>query len=96
MKRFAKFNIGDIVFHKQLGYRAVIVDIDPLFQASERYYSPVRLHHLPSEHLWYRLLVDHSSQMTYVQEEMLLLTNEIQNNEIENPLIEMYQQRKIH
>ena len=35
--KVAKFNIGDQVVHQHQGYRGIIIDIDPLFQASGRY-----------------------------------------------------------
>lgn len=37
MNQIAQFNIGDLVIHKHSRYRAIVVDVDPLFQASGRY-----------------------------------------------------------
>src|SRR3989338_3397249 len=72
MARLAKFNIGDVVLHARQGYRAVVVDIDPLFQASGHYNPQAAARDFATKNPWYRLLVDGSSQMTYVEECLLL------------------------
>jgi len=96
MSRCAKFNVGDIVVHKDHGYRAVIVDIDPLFQASGRYNPQAEKREFANQNPWYRLLVDNSSQMTYVEEPYLNPDNSPEPLPIENPLIEDYRKRPIH
>lgn len=68
MTKIAKFNIGDCVRHKQQGYRAVIADIDAFFQASGRYNPQSPKREFSSRHPWYRLLVDNSSRIAYVEE----------------------------
>lgn len=72
MQKTAKFNIGDLVIHKRIQYRAIVIDIDPLFQASGTYNPQAPKHEFATRNPWYRLLVDDSSQMTYVEECMLL------------------------
>lgn len=72
MDKVAKFNIGDLVFHKRIRYRAIVVDIDPIFQASGKYNPQAPQHEFATRNPWYRLLVDDSSQMTYVEECMLI------------------------
>ena len=96
MKHCAKFNIGDIVLHKQQKYRAVIIDIDPLFQASGRYNPQAKARPFAHKNPWYRLLVDNSNQMTYVEEPFLEHDSESEQFPIENPLIEEYRKRSIH
>jgi heat shock protein HspQ len=98
MNQSAKFNIGDVVLHKQQGYRAVIVDIDPLFQASGRYNPQACQREFAHKNPWYRLLVDKTSQMTYVEESLLLLDmNALKTpTKIKNPLLKQYKDRKIH
>lgn len=71
MNKTAKFNIGDIVMHTRQGYRAVVVDVDPLFQASGRYNPQACKRDFSMRNPWYRLLVDSSSQVTYVEEPLL-------------------------
>jgi heat shock protein HspQ len=88
MRKLAKFNIGDLVVHSRQGYRAVIIDIDPLFQASGHYNPQAAVREFATRQPWYRLLVDGSSQMTYV-EENLLLPDEI-GGQIDNPNVTLY------
>ncbi len=88
MTRIAKFNIGDIVMHKRQGYRAVVIDVDPLFQASGRYNPQASKRTFSKRNPWYRLLVDSSSQMTYVEE--CLLAFDTSNQFIDNPHIVNY------
>lgn len=71
MDKIAKFNVGDCVIHKQQNYRAVIIDIDPFFQASGTNNPRARSSEFANRNPWYRLLVDESSQMTYVEESLL-------------------------
>ena len=72
MNKVAMFNIGDLVIHKRIRYRAIVVDIDPLFQASGTYNPQASKHEFATRNPWYRLLVDDSTQMTYVEENMLI------------------------
>ncbi|TIE04003.1 DNA-binding protein, partial [Legionella pneumophila] len=37
MNKIAKYNIGDLVIHKRIRYRAIVIDVDPIFQASGKY-----------------------------------------------------------
>lgn len=94
MTRLAKFNIGDVVLHKKQGYRAVIVDIDPLFQASGRYNPQAEKRDFAHQNPWYRLLVDDTEQMTYVEEPLLL--KDPDKTSVRNPLLKKYKKRLIH
>lgn len=88
MNEIAKFNIGDLVIHKRIRYRAIVVDVDPLFQASGTY-NPQAIHReFATRNPWYRLLVDDSSQMTYVEENMLIADSS--ERPINNPNISNY------
>ena len=88
MDKVAKFNIGDLVIHKRIRYRAIVVDIDPLFQASGNYNPQASQREFATRNPWYRLLVDDSSQMTYVEENMLIA--DPNQNPINNPQIRNY------
>lgn len=72
MNKIALFNIGDLVVHKKSRYRAIVVDVDPLFQASGYYNPQASKREFANRNPWYRLLVDESSQITYVEECMLI------------------------
>ncbi|MCX7091695.1 MAG: heat shock protein HspQ [Legionellales bacterium] len=84
----AKFNVGDQVIHQNQGYRGVIIDIDPMFQASGRYNPQSCKYEFTTRHPWYRILVDNSSQQTYVEEPLLL--KDTDPKEISNPQITQY------
>jgi heat shock protein HspQ len=92
MKEIAKFNVGERVIHIKQGYRAVIVDIDPFFQASGRYNPQALKREFATRNPWYRLLVDGSSQMTYVEE--CLLKRDPSQFAIENPNIKDHLKEK--
>jgi heat shock protein HspQ len=92
MNKVAKFNIGDLVIHKRNRYRAIIIDVDPLFQASGSYNPQANQREFATRNPWYRLLVDDSSQMTYV-EECLLIADPSQQP-INNPHIPHYLHEK--
>lgn len=88
MQKLAKFNIGDLVKHSRQGYRAVIIDIDPLFQASGHYNPQAVMRDFATRQPWYRLLVDGSSQITYVEENLLLA--DVAGGLIDNPNVTLY------
>ncbi|MCP0915002.1 MULTISPECIES: heat shock protein HspQ [Legionella] len=88
MKKIAKFNIGDVVIHKKQGYRAVIIDADPLFQASGQYNPQADKREFACKAPWYRLLVDESSLSTYVEEDLLLRDDSKQA--VNNPNVSVY------
>lgn len=83
MDKVAKFNIGDLVIHKRIRYRAIIIDVDPIFQASGQYNPRANQYEFSTRNPWYRLLVDESSQMTYVEE--CLLIPDLSEQPINNP-----------
>ncbi|MDP3562282.1 MAG: heat shock protein HspQ [Legionellaceae bacterium] len=82
----AKFNIGELVIHQRQGYRAVIIDADPLFQPSGRYNPQACKRDFSTQNPWYRLLVDGCSQETYVEEP--LLAGDSSQLTINNPQVE--------
>jgi len=88
MNKVAQFNIGDLVIHKHVRYRAIVVDVDPLFQASGRYNPQAQQREFATRNPWYRLLVDDSSQVTYVEECMLIADNS--QLPINNPHLSSY------
>lgn len=73
MRQQAKYDIGEVVAHLKHGYRALIVDIDPIFQPSGYKKHRQQADNLSKEASmpWYRLLVDDSSHITYVEESLL-------------------------
>lgn len=88
MNKVAKFNVGDRVIHIGQCYRAVIIDVDPFFQASGRYNPQASKREFAMRNPWYRLLVDGSSLMTYVEE--CLLKKDPSQLTIDNPNVKQY------
>ena len=52
-------------------YRGVIVDVDEVFKGSEEWYAIVARSRPPKDQPWYHVLVDDSSDRTYVAERNL-------------------------
>jgi heat shock protein HspQ len=67
----AKFDVGDLIQHRLFDYRGVIVDVDPVFMLSEEWYEQVARSRPPKDQPWYRVLVHHSNDETYVAERNL-------------------------
>ncbi len=84
----AKFNIGDQVIHRHQGYRGIIIDIDPIFQASGRYNPQSHNYPFTTRNPWYRILIDNSAQQTYVEEPLLIKDDAPED--IANPHIKQY------
>jgi len=66
-----KFNIGEVIHHKLFHYRGVIVDVDPDFQLSQKWYQMVARSRPPQDEPWYHVLVHDSEDSTYVAEQNL-------------------------
>ena len=70
-ERDPKFSIGQLIHHKMFDYRGVIVDVDEVFKGSEEWYAIVARSRPPKDQPWYHVLVDGSSDRTYVAERNL-------------------------
>ena len=71
----ARFAIGDVVRHRQFGFRGVIFDIDPVFANSEEWYQAIPLEIRPSkDQPFYHLLAENeqSYYVAYVSEQNLV------------------------
>jgi heat shock protein HspQ len=67
----AKFSVGQIITHKLFNYRGVIIDVDFNFLGSEEWYEKVARSRPPKDQPWYHILVDNTTQQTYVAERNL-------------------------
>lgn len=73
LSKTAKFRVGQVVHHKMLDYRGVVIDVDPCFQdpklweelMSDLKNSPIK------NDPWYQILVDEADFAAYVAEEQL-------------------------
>jgi heat shock protein HspQ len=67
----AKFAPGHVVEHRDLRYRAVVLDVDPRFLGREDWYPQDAFPAPDRDQPWYRLLVDGHKYQTYVPESVL-------------------------
>ncbi len=49
----AIFGVGQLVQHRRFGYRGVVFDVDPTFQASATWYEQMALSRPPKDRPWY-------------------------------------------
>lgn len=87
-EKSANFHIGQIITHQKFGYRGVIIDVDPIFSSSDEWYEMMAKSKPPKDKPWYHVLVDHSSQTTYVAERHLASDDD--RTPISHPLISQY------
>ena len=72
----ARFAIGDVVRHRQFGFRGVIFDIDPVFANSEEWYEAIPQDMRPRrDQPFYHLLAENedSSYVAYVSQQNLMI-----------------------
>ena len=67
----AKFHIGQLIRHTMFGYRGVVFDIDPEFQASDAWYEEMARSRPSRDQPWYHVLVHAHTHTTYVAERNL-------------------------
>lgn len=83
--KVARFAIGQLIQHKLFHYRGVIVDVDSVFQGTEEWYRQVARSRPPKDQPWYRVLVDHADNETYVAERNL--EPDLENKPVHHPLV---------
>jgi len=66
-----RFSVGDLVHHRLFGYRGVVADVDPTFQATEEWYEAMARSRPPRDRPWYHVLVHKATHTTYVAERNL-------------------------
>jgi heat shock protein HspQ len=84
----ADLSIGQLVHHKLFDYRGVVCDVDPVFMLPDEWYEQVALSRPPKDEPWYRVLVDGSSQETYVAERNL--EADAMGEAIDHPQLSIY------
>ena len=68
----ASFRLGQIVRHKEHGYRGVVYDVDPDYQGSDAWYDRNADSRAASKQApWYYVIVDEEDAETYVPEQHL-------------------------
>lgn len=81
----SRFTVGQVVSHKFLGYRGVIVDVDGTYQGSEDWYEEVARSKPPRDKPWYYVLVHDSERELYVAEHHL--NSEATGEGVNHPLV---------
>jgi heat shock protein HspQ len=87
MMTVSKFAVGDLVHHRMFDYRGVVIDVDPVFMLSDEWYEEVARSRPPRDEPWYHVLVDRTTQNTYVAERNL--EPDDTGQPITHPLLEM-------
>lgn len=64
----ARLRIGQLVHHKLLDYRAVIMAIDATFQSTNNWYETMAPSQPPKDEPWYHVLIHDVAQSDYVAE----------------------------
>ncbi len=84
----ARFGMGQVVVHKPLQYRGVIIDIDPVFLGPDAWYEEMAANKPAKDQPWYKVLVDNELEETYVPEQDLLTDRS--DEQINHPLVRAY------
>ena len=67
-----KFAPGEVVVHKEHGYRGVIVEVDEVFKGPDEYHTDLLMgKRAPKDQPWYHVIVDGTDTITYVSERQL-------------------------
>ena len=70
-RKFAKFSLGQVIYHREMKYRGVIVDVDPIFLGDGETASRAVGEDEPLDRPWYHVLGDGKNHVTYVSESSL-------------------------
>ncbi len=70
-RMYAKFSLGQVVYHRDMGYRGVIVDVDPGFLGDYETATQAVGADEPLDRPWYHVLADRKEYVTYVSENSL-------------------------
>jgi heat shock protein HspQ len=71
----ARFDVGDVVQHRLLGFRGVIFDVDPVFANSDEWYESIPVELRPAkDQPFYHLMAenDDSTYVAYVSQQNLV------------------------
>lgn len=82
------FAPGQIVRHRENGYRGLIYDVDACFSEAPEWLEKLNTTDDTREMPWYHVLVDGQSHTTYVAEESLELATGVDTTvEFDHPLL---------
>lgn len=87
-RQFAKFSLGQVVWHREMEYRGVILDVDPMFLGSGEAASQAVGEDEPLDRPWYHVLGDRKKHVTYVSESSL--TADHSGRPVKHPSLELF------
>jgi heat shock protein HspQ len=87
MRRTSKFHVGQLVAHRRLGYRAVVVDVDPVYRENDAWCDAEYAGSARDEP-WYRILPDGTAHEAYLAERSLRV--DTCRDRIRHPLLWFY------
>ncbi|MFH2005614.1 MAG: heat shock protein HspQ [bacterium] len=84
----ARFAVGNLVQHKLLDYRGVVIDVHEDFQGSEDWYESEAKTKPSKNQPWYEVLVHGSARVSYVAQQNL--DCDLTGMPVDHPLIRMF------
>jgi len=87
LRRTSKFHVGQLVAHRRLGYRAVVVDVDPVYRQNDAWCETEHTDSARSDP-WYRILPDGTAHEAYLPERSLV--GDRRGGRIRHPLLWFY------
>jgi heat shock protein HspQ len=82
-----RFECGQVVHHKTLRYRGLILGVDEEYRGSEEGLAASTWPRSFRDQPWYHVLIHDSSQEAYVAEKNLELQDEDEPAEVDHPLV---------
>jgi len=81
-----RFAPGDVVIHADIGYRGVIIEVDPRFCGPDHLLNDLTGGRAPKDSPWYYVLRDGTDSTVYVAERYLRMDSS--GTPINHPMIE--------
>lgn len=81
----SRFHVGQVVRHSKFFYRGVVVNVDPVFSGTEKWYDEVARSRPPRDRPWYHVIAEESPAIRYVAERHL--EADATKEPVRNPLV---------
>ena len=81
----SRFHVGQVVRHSRFFYRGVVVNVDPVFSGTEKWYDEVARSRPPRDRPWYHVIAEESPAIRYVAERHL--EADATKEPVKNPLV---------
>lgn len=87
----ARFSLGQVVYNREMDYRGVIVDVDPMFLGDGETATRAVGDDEPLDRPWYHILGDGREHVTYVSESRL--TEDDSGKPVTHPSLSLFFKR---